>query len=277
MTRWHEVPTAPGSLFESARWISAAGCFQWVDILESRIMRWVPGASDASDRVLDLDFVTCALPIDADRSIVSSRDTIYEYSWSAEVLTDRVRVPLSEGVRFNDGNFSPAGILHLGTMSMSGAVDEGALFAFDETFTPRSLISGVGISNGIVWPRPDLAAYVDSRAQTIELIRGLGEPGQRRQVLLNVSGSVEPDGLALSPEGALWVALWNDSCVAQMTGIDASTRLRVPGSRPTSLAFGQDLMFVTLAADNSPGDPPNGHAVWARRPSHVEGSLDSWI
>src|SRR4051794_32590377 len=79
---WQRIPGSDGRLLEGPRWLPGLGVFQWVDILGSALFRWDPySEAPAVRRSLDLEFTTMALPLDDDRSLVASRNTLHEYRW----------------------------------------------------------------------------------------------------------------------------------------------------------------------------------------------------
>lgn len=261
MTLWNRLETPPGALFESARWVSEASAFQWVDILRPAVYRWRIG-EQVEVRRLDLDFAACALPLDADVSILASGSELFHFRWSDGHLDHLASFDLPDGVRFNDGNISPRGELFIGTMSQQVGTRLGNLFRFDPDFQIHVSIPNVGISNGLVWTNPRTALYVDSTARTIDRVIDLGTSQQVVEQVLRFPPGVEPDGLAISPDSSTWVALWDGHAITCVDGVAAGRSVPVPGRRPTSLAFGHEVAIVTLAEESSGAG--NAQVIWTR-------------
>lgn len=225
----------------------------------STIHRWTPTSGVVTTRKLDLEYVTMALPFDGDRSLVASRESLHEFSWSTETLVCLGSWRFSSGVRFNDGALAPNGDVYVGTMSMDRQPSLGTLFRFqDGQLIP--VVEKVGISNGLGWMTEGRAYYVDSMVPRINLLT-LGPEGTRLGRFADLDPSDEPDGLVVTPNELL-VALWDGSRLARWT--HDGNRLddvEVPVRRPTAVAVGGsdgDTLFVTTADVDGLGDGLDG-------------------
>ena len=264
---WETVPVQRGRLYESARWIEDLGVFQWVDILEASVHRWSPYEQSVrvESRCLGLEFVTVALPIDAFRSVVASRSSLYEYDWSTNRLDLLGHWDLPPDIRFNDGAVSPDGVVHIGTMSMKGRPAAGNLYRLSGgELVP--LLEGVGISNGLCWVSETRAYYVDSANPRIDVLTA-AEGRVIRERWLNLDEGDEPDGLTMTSDGTLFVANWGCGAIYQISPEGFRTHIPVPVKFPTSVALSRDerWMIVTSAAYGSPLGQRDGHVLVARR------------
>ncbi|MCX6406097.1 MAG: SMP-30/gluconolactonase/LRE family protein [Propionibacteriales bacterium] len=254
---WTAVPGGHGYLFESPRWVTEEKLFQWVDILGATISRWDPvRPTQIESRHLPLDFVTAALPLDGHRSIVASRNALFEYAWNRDQLTPLTSCDFPPSIRFNDGSISPGGEIFIGTMSMTGARDEASLYRYDPA--ARSLqpvISGIGISNGLAWIDDTTALYVDSLSGSIDTL-SLDDDPVRRTVWISVATGEEPDGLAIDAEGRVHVAFWGSGEVRRFTSDGRPLpSWEVPHPMVTSLAFSTgcpSTVVVTTAGSAVP-------------------------
>lgn len=247
---WHRVPIHRGQLYESVRWIPELELFQWVDILASSIHRWSPfkGEQMAETRTLDLEFVTVAIPLDAVRSIVASRNSLFTYDWSTGGLTELGKWAFPPDIRFNDGALSPHGVVHIGTMSMSGRKDAANLFQFYDGEL-IGVLGGIGISNGIRWFSPERAYYVDSVYPRVDVLTtAIGRVVRDPWVSLDEID--EPDGIAVAADGAVLVANWGRAAIEHIASDGLRTTIPVPARFPSSVALSGDerWMIVTTAA-----------------------------
>lgn len=262
---WSVVPAEPGRLYESARWIPEASTFQWVDILRASLHRWRPGEEESQARTLDLEFVTMALPLDAERSLVTSRNSLHEYDWSTGTLRHLGAWKFAPDVRFNDGGISPSGDVYLGTMSMERRSNGGALYNWQHGDL-ITVVPEVGISNGLGWAKDGTAYYVDSLQPRINRLDesgfGLASP------LADLDQLDEPDGLTVTPEGEVLVALWGGARLARFAADGRRLAdLVVPAHFPTSVAFNDERLLVTTAlVDEADGTSDrDGCVLWSKR------------
>jgi sugar lactone lactonase YvrE len=267
------VEGVSGHLFESPRWVDQSNVFQWVDILGSRVFRWDPLKPEPPrSRVLDLEFVTVALPLDGDRSIVASRNSLHLFSWGTGELGLLGEWEFPEAVRFNDGSISPAGSIYIGSMSMSRRPDEALLYRFDATtrdLTP--VLSHIGISNGLAWLTDTQALYVDSLTSQIDLLTFGDDDTVRREVWHAFQGQAEPDGLAVDADGIVHVAMWGDGLIRRFDRhANEMAAWAVAEKLTTSIAFNENsspaMALITTAGDEEPSreGEPRGTAYTRR-------------
>lgn len=254
---WTPVPGGHGHLFESPRWVIEEEVFQWVDILGATISRWDPERpTQIESRHLPLDYVTAALPLDGNRSIVTSRNALFEYAWDRDHLTALTSCAFPPSIRFNDGSISPGGEIFIGTMSMTGARDEATLYRYDPAAQSlHTVINGIGISNGLAWIDNATALYVDSLSGSIDTL-SFDDVSPRREAWIDVAAGEEPDGLAIDAEGRVHVAFWGSGEVRRFTSDGISLpSWELPHRMVTSLAFSTGrppIVVVTTAGSAVP-------------------------
>lgn len=252
---WRVVPAPRGRLYEGARWLPDEGIFQWVDILGHAVVRWDPTTEVVEVRTLPLEFVTVALPMPDGRQLVTSRQSVHAYDWRSGDLQLLATLPPDPTMRFNDGGLSPRGEFYLGTMSMTGQRDAGSLYRLEDSTLVETL-SGIGISNGLSWADPDTAYYVDSVHPQVDVLRWSSE-GIDRQLHLALDIADEPDGLTVTDEGDLMIAIWRGSrLIVVPSSSQVPVPVPVPAVFPTSVACGGrdgDLVLVTTADHQEAG------------------------
>ena len=172
----------------------------------------------------------------------------------AAVLLDREEIPAAVG--FNDLTTDPEGRIYVGSLAFSpvGAAEEpkpGHLHLIDLDGSTRVLADGIMLTNGLgVSPDGSKLYHSDSLSGGVFVYDRSpdGSVGERR--LFGPVSEGHADGLALSTDGAVWVAVAGGGCVIAFNP-DGSERTRLPVPLPmvTSVCFGgddlRDLYVVT--------------------------------
>ncbi|MGE3831972.1 MAG: SMP-30/gluconolactonase/LRE family protein [Parvibaculaceae bacterium] len=164
--------------------------------------------------------------------------------------------------RSNDSAPDARGRFWLGTMMNNigpngealSITEAGAVWRVEPDLTYEKVITGLTITNGIVWSPDSRTMYVaDSAAQVIHAFDfdiDAGKATNRREFSA-IKDLGYPDGATIDSEGYLWSARWEGECVARFAP-DGSVDciVPIPASRVTSCAFGgKDLktLHVTTA------------------------------
>jgi len=115
-------------------------------------------------------------------------------------------------------------------------------------------VGDVTISNGLAWsPDGKTFYYVDTPAKCVKAYAFDAKTGllsdERVFAVVGVDGVGAPDGLCVSEDGSVWVAVWDGGKVLRFDSSGTLTQtVKVPASRPTSVAFGGDdgkTLFIT--------------------------------
>lgn len=180
--------------------------------------------------------------------------------------------------RFNDGKCDPAGRLWVGTMDCSGRAGAGTLYRVGPDLRPAPVVTGVSISNGLVWSRDARTFfYIDTPTRVVtayDYDLDTGAIGAPRTVIRIPEGQGYPDGMTIDADDRLWIALWGGSavvCADPATGRIVE-RIEIPATQVTSCAFGgpglADLYITSAAIDLAPAalaaEPAAGHLFHAR-------------
>ncbi len=157
------------------------------------------------------------------------------------------------GVRMNDGTVDPDGRLLAGGMAYDAAQGASAVHRIDADLQERTVIPEVTVSNGIGFsPDGSLCYYVDSLTRRIDVLAyEYGELGSRRAFARIPAEDGLPDGLTVSADGSVWVALWGGGAVRGY-GADGvlHTVIDVPVAQVSACAFGGDdlgTLYVTTS------------------------------
>ncbi|MGW8375546.1 SMP-30/gluconolactonase/LRE family protein [Streptomyces sp. ODS28] len=267
----HEVAVhTQAALGEGPTWDAARGALLWVDILNSRVHTYDPGAGNRTV-MLTGQHVGAAKPRVGGGLVVNLRDGVgsYDVDGSFSWLHRDPR----PGRRGNDAAVAPDGSLWWGTMAYDEEPGAGGLFRLAGDGRVETVLTGVTVSNGTGWsPDGRLMYYNDSPTRRIDAFDhdpdadpAEGADGGRlsgRRPLAEVEeGAGFPDGLTVDAEGCVWVALWGGAAVRRYTPDGRLDRvLPVPVKNPTACAFGgpglRDLYVTTASVTADPAAEP---------------------
>lgn len=189
--------------------------------------------------------------------------------------TTRIELWADRTVRMNDGTVDPDGRLLAGGMAYDARPGASAVHRIDAELRVRTVIPEATVSNGIGFsPDGSRCYYVDSLTHRVDVLDyGYGELGQRRPFAEIAPADGLPDGLAVSADGSVWVALWGGGAVRGY-GADGQlhTVVDVPVGQVSACAFGdEDLgtLYVTTSRQGL-GDAAEREAggVFAVRTGH---------
>ena len=206
--------------------------------------------------------------------VVSGRNIGYKGPASAETVVLLDRDAKAAIVGFNDLTTDSAGRVYVGSLCSSPfdrAQQErptpGWLHVIDLDGTSRRLHGDILLTNGLGFSPDGRRLYhSDSRAGIVGVydVAGDGSVGPRR-VFARIAPGI-PDGLAVSEDGAVWVAAARGGAVIVLEP-DGRERQRIPCPQPmvTSVCFGgadlRDLYVVT----GEEGGPPRSGTVFKLR------------
>ena len=254
-TKPTRVQAPVATLGEGPVWDDQDQALYWVDIPEGLVHRM-----DASGSFTTWDVgqpAGAVVPRASGGLVVAVRDGFVtldpasgEVAPLAAVENDRPEN------RMNDGSCDRAGRFFAGTMADDESPHAGTLYRLDPDLSVTTLVTGVGISNGIGWsPDERLMYYIDSHAHQVDVFdydAATGAIEGRRPFAAVGGGDVVPDGLTVDADGGVWVAVWGASAVLRH---DPDGRVResveLPAARVSSCAFGGpglDRLYISTAA-----------------------------
>lgn len=247
---------ARARLAEGPTWDADEGRLIWVDITGRAVHELRPGNGEHERRSWPVpEDVGAAVPraggglVLAVRGGFAALDDAGGYTELAPVEADR------QENRMNDAKCDPYGRLWAGTMTdRRSDMDAGALYRLDADGSIATVLTDVGLSNGMGWsPDRDTFYYIDTTSGGVDAFdfdpdAGIGN----RRRLVTIEGG-KPDGMTTDDTGCLWVAVINSGQVRRYTPTgELDTVVDVPASRVTSCAFGgpgHDELFITSAKD----------------------------
>jgi D-xylonolactonase len=167
-------------------------------------------------------------------------------------------IPDERGSRFNDVIADPAGRVFCGTMPTPSR--PGRLYRLDTDGTPRLLLEGVDIPNGMGFTLDRRHMYftesIPRNIYRFDYDEKTGALANRRVWLHIPPGAGVPDGLTVDAEGCVWSARWGGSALYRYTpdGVE-ERRVEFPAGKVSSVAFGGDDLsdlYVTTALADGP-------------------------
>ena len=189
--------------------------------------------------------------------IVSGRNLSFKPFSGGATVTVLEQDESAGVVGFNDLTTDAVGRIYAGALGASPVFDDGRepragdLYLVDLDGSARVVALDVQLTNGLGFSPDGTTLYhSDSRRQTVFCysVAADGSLGEKRPFVKTDGGS--PDGLAVSEDGAVWVALAGGSGVGVYSASGAQQDLiEIPQPMCTSLCFGgadrRDLYIVS--------------------------------
>lgn len=164
--------------------------------------------------------------------------------------------------RLNDGRLDCRNRYWFGSMSMTANQPErefeytGSLYCMDRSGNIRTVLTGVGISNGIAWNAAHTRMYYsDTPTGTVfsfDYDEETGEISNRNAAIVFSPGEGEPDGMTIDTEDMVWVAHFGGGKVSRWnpeTG-ERLAEIILPCSQVTCCTFAGDNLdelYITTA------------------------------
>ncbi len=269
-------------LGESALWDAERQLFRWVNIPAGELHSLELASGEHRHEELGGLLVNVVAADDGSLVLADDRH-VYRYDPDSAARSTLWTIDEGGGrTRLNDGAVDASGRLLIGTLAYDHVSPVGALYSLEggaqaDGSTPRRLLSGLTISNGLGWsPDGSILYHVDSPTKTVmsydyDAASGAIRP---RGVLATVDvGDAVPDGLTVDADGCVWVALWGGYSVQRYTPHgDLDTIVEVSAAHVTSCTFGgpdRAVLLITSARDGGAPDAPvdrYGGAVFAVTP-----------
>jgi gluconolactonase len=207
--------------------------------------------------------------------VVSGRNVSYKPFAEGETKLLLDRDPDAGNVGYNDLTTDAAGRIYVGSLGSSPVFDDGlppragALWLIDLDGSARQVADDVRLTNGLgLAPDGRTLYHSDSRRQTVHCytVADDGALGPK-QTFTTVAKGV-PDGLVVSTDGAVWVALAGDGHgVAVFTSAGKQRDfIEIPTPMCTSVCFGgADLKDLYIVSGSEGSGSERGGAVYRVR------------
>ncbi len=163
---------------------------------------------------------------------------------------------LQDDMRMNDGKVDPAGRFWAGSMALSFEKDRGSLYVLETDNSYQKVLDNITLSNGMGWsPDAQYFYYIDSIPGVLKRFEydlDNGKISNPKNLITFAAASGVPDGMSVSSDGKIVVALWDGGRIEiyEPTGAKVS-EIKLGVSRPTCCTFAgpnQDILIVSTAS-----------------------------
>ncbi len=269
---------ARAELGEGATWDRGIARLIWIDIMPGCVHLFNP--ADGTDRRIDVGQpVGAAVPCSSGGLMLALRDGFARLDPDSGALDFIAPVEADRrDNRMNDGGCDAAGRFWAGTMALDAGPGQGTLYRLDPDGRVHTMITPVGISNGLDWSLDGRTMYyvdtLTSRIDRFDFDAADGSIANRREFATIDPADGFPDGLTVDSEGGVWVALWGGGAVRRYQPDGRLDRVvRLPVTHPTTCAFGGpdlDDLYITSAtcalSDEERGRQPSAGGLFRHRP-----------
>ena len=195
--------------------------------------------------------------------VVGGRNIAFKSFAGGDTVVILDRDPDRGNVGYNDLTTDTAGRIYVGSLGSpvfeDGEQLPGNLHLIDLDGSTRIVAEDVLLTNGLGFsPDGGTLYHSDSRRQTVHSydVHESGDLGPKRTFAALDDGA--PDGLAVSTDGAVWVAVAGGGCVAVFeTDGSLRKRIAVPVPMCTSVCFGGDDLtdlYIVTGSEGVEGD-----------------------
>ena len=261
MTRRIElVVDARATLGEGPLWDEREKLLYWVDILRHALHVYDPASGE--NTTYDVGQRVSTVVLDESGGVLVAVENGFARFDCATSQLEIIVDPEEDKPenRFNDGKCDPGGRFWAGTMHASATVpDKGSLYRLDPDLSVHTMLTGVSISNGIVWTDDRKTMYfndtIPGTVTAFDYDNETGDISNPRVVIRIPADMGMPDGMAIDSEGMLWIAHFFGGAVHRWdprTGTVIDT-IALPVSNPTACAFAGDNLdelYITTARDS---------------------------
>ncbi|MEJ8800450.1 SMP-30/gluconolactonase/LRE family protein [Pontibacter sp. H249] len=244
---------AKAKLGEGALWHPTEQRLYWVDIEGKVLHLYNPKTKE--DKVWEVgERIGTVVPVAGGGALVALQNGIHYIDTSTGKLTFVTNPIKDTGIRFNDGKCDPYGRFWVGTMALDSEEGAADLYMLDLDGNIHHKLSGLTISNGIVWSLDKKTMYfTDTKTQQVKSFDyddATGSISTEKTIITIPKDEGSPDGMTLDADGNLWIALHGGAAVAKYnpsTG-EQLQKVKVPAINTTSCAFGGpslETLYIT--------------------------------
>ena len=245
-------------LGEGPLWEPETGALLSVDIRGGLVHRHLDGACELQE----VEAPVGAVALRRGGGLLAALRDGFAFLAPDGAVERRIDVDARPETRFNDGRVDSQGRFWAGTMADEDESSPvGALYRLDPDGGVETMLTGVGLANGLDWSPDDRTFYFTETARGIihafAFDAAAGTIGDQR--VFADFGDDTPDGLCVDAEGSVWVAFYGGGRVRRLDPDGRVTdELPLPVPYTTSCAIGADgALYVTTARGDS-GDPRSG-------------------
>ncbi len=204
--------------------------------------------------------------------IVSGRNISFKPFDGGSTITVLDRDEEAGLVGYNDITTDASGRIYAGSLGASPVFDDGRepqsgdLYMIDLDGSSRKVAEDILLTNGLGFsPDGKTLYHSDSSRQLVNCydVQSDGTLGPKREFATTSQGA--PDGLVVSSDGCVWIALAGGSGVAVIDpGGNQSDFIEIPQPMCTSVCFGgEDLKTLYIVTGSDGSDSERAGAVYS--------------
>lgn len=244
-----QLPVPLAQLGESPVWHEEQQCLFWADLLTPSVYRYDPKTQHGQQWQMPAR-IGCIARRDEDSLWAAMGDGVYVITLS-DMHAEQVASVIEPGFRMNDGRCDASGRFWFGSVAPDPHQPNGSFYCMDLDGSVHRVADDYHIPNGIGWSADNTEMYhCDSLGRVIyryayDLQSGVAT---NRDIIYREPSDSEPDGMAVDPQGRLWVAHWNGQRLDCLQADGQRIKsFPMPIQRPTSCAFNSDfsILYVT--------------------------------
>ncbi|MEO5707025.1 MAG: SMP-30/gluconolactonase/LRE family protein [Alteraurantiacibacter sp.] len=229
------------SVGEGPVWDVAEQALYYIDILETKVLRWHPESGATREWAVP-DMIGSMALREGGGAIVALVDGIHALDLTTGAVTPLALMePANPAIQLADGKVDRAGRFVFGTSHRKAGEPVGGLYSLDKG-TISQLDSGLTLGNGPCWS-PDSATlyHADSMAHLIyayDYDLATGAASNRREFFNASPWGPIPDGATVDANGDLWVAICEGGVVLCLSPQGELKReIAMPTKLPASCMF----------------------------------------
>ncbi|UPG94587.1 SMP-30/gluconolactonase/LRE family protein [Luteibacter aegosomatissinici] len=214
----------------------------WLDPPGHRLLRWSPPEGRLTETPLAHPLWSLGQRLDGGWA-GAGEDRFFAVDIRSGTLEAGPLAPLAAGCRFNDMTVDASGGLWTGSMHRGLLHTRGGLFhAASPIADVQPVAAGLGVANGMAFVRHGRSLLViDTLSRTLlayPVHDGHASLGEPTVVTDFLACPGKPDGMAIAPDGSVWVAMWGGGAIVQLAANGAVERsIAIPAPHVGSLAF----------------------------------------
>lgn len=247
-----------------------SGDLLWIDLVERTLHCYSP--TDELHTVTSLSQQLTGLVAASDgRLFGCTEDGVASVDRKSGYVTPFAKVNhRHSGMRLNDAAIDRRGRIWSGSMCKGLLGGRAELFMIDTEGQSRVMLDGLGICNGLGFSHDGRALFlIDTANRTLLRAAVNADTGDLQELAVVTDfGTVpgKPDGLHVSEDDTVWIAMWNGSCVVRIDGqgrVLERVEIGVPLPSSCAVSLEGDLFVSTsrlrLGEDELAAAPASGH------------------
>jgi len=242
-------------LGEGPLWSPQTNCVTWTDI--TRNLFHTADITTGATKSFSAPFMVGAMGLTKDGNYIAATQKGFARV-SAGGEFSPLHSFLEHDVRMNDGKVDPSGRFWAGSLELNFEEGRGSLYVLEKNGSYHSVLDNLSLSNGMGWS-PDgryfyLIDSIPGVLKRFDFNLSDGLISNPIDLITFDTSSGIPDGMTVSSEGKIVVALWDGGRVEiyEPTGKKVS-EIKLGVSRPTSCTFAgdnRDILVVTSASQD---------------------------